>query len=408
VAKARHLAPAPLSVDTLTHERDRIAAWWLKHGPDEEHGGFVGLIDADGKARSGANKGIVLATRILWFFSTLALLDERTDWRQAAERAYASLRHGFHDAEHGGVFWELEANGTVVADKKQSYAQAFAIYACVAWHRASSNAEPLERAMQYFDRLERRVRDRKHGGYLEALSRSWGTLYDLRLGSADLNAPKSANTHLHLLEAYTELYRVSQSPLVEEALRHLVALFFDRIAVARRGPLGTFFDSRWNRLSELQSFGHEIEASWLLWEAVEALRDRRLSEHLLPLILGLAEACLEHGVGADGRLCEQRDPLGGKRSDASVWWVQAEALVGFLNTCRLTGEDRYRRAAETVWRHIQLHHVDAVGGEWFWWPPGEIGIAAPPYKAGFWKGPYHNGRAMIEAARLLVALESPL
>ena len=406
MGKTRPLHPAPLSVAALERERDRIAAWWLAHGPDPAHGGFVGLIDADGRAHSGANKGIVMTTRILWFFSTLALQEDRADWRQAAERAYASLRDGFHDAAHGGVFWELAADGAVVADKKQSYAQAFAIYACVAWHRASGDAEPLDRAMQYFERLERRVRDRKHGGYLEALSRSWGTLYDLRLGAADMNAPKSANTHLHLLEAYTALQRATRSPLVEEALRHLVGLFFDRIAVTGRGPLGTFFDSRWNRLSELQSFGHEIEASWLLWDAVEALQDRRLSEHLFPLVLGLAEACLEHGIGPDGRLCEQRDPLGGQRADTSVWWVQAEALVGFLNAGRLSGEDRYRRAAEAVWRHIDARHIDHEGGEWFWWPPDEVGAGQLPYKAGFWKGPYHNGRAMIEAARHLAAMES--
>ena len=398
--------PAPLTVDALTGERDRIAAWWLAHGPDEAHGGFVGLIDADGEPHAGANKGIVLATRILWFFSTLVLEDDRAGWRGAAARAYASLCDRFHDAEHGGVFWELAADGKTVADKKQTYAQAFAIYACVAWHRASGEAEPLDRAMQYFEKLERRVRDRKHGGYLEALSRSWGTLYDLRLGSSDMNAPKSANAHLHLLEAYTALLRATRSPLVEEALHHLVGLFADRIAVTRNGPLGTFFDSRWNRLSELQSFGHEIEASWLLWDAAEALHSRRLAEHLSPLVLGLAEACLEHGIGADGRLCEQRDPFGGQRSDASVWWVQAEALVGFLNAHRLTGDDRYRRAAEAVWRHIQLRHIDGVGGEWFWWPPGEAGDQPPAYKGGFWKGPYHNGRAMIEAARLLAALES--
>jgi len=405
VGKARQPESAPLNVASLTRERDRIAAWWLDHGPDEAHGGFVGLIDADGRPHPGANKGIVLATRILWFFSALALEEDRAEWRGAAERAYAALRDGFHDAEHGGVFWELAATGETVADKKQTYAQAFAVYACVAWHRASGDPEPLDRAMQYFERLERRVRDRKHGGYLEALSRGWGTLYDLRLGSSDINAPKSANTHLHLLEAYTALLRATRSPLVEEALHHLVGLFADRIAVTGRGPLGTFFDSRWNRLSELQSFGHEIEASWLLWDAAEALQSRRLAEHLSPLVLGLAEACRERGIGSDGRLCEQRDPLGGQRSDTSVWWVQAEALLGFLNAFRLTGDARYRRAAESVWRHIQLRHVDPAGGEWFWWPPGELGCEAPPYKAGFWKGPYHNGRAMIEAARLLAVLE---
>lgn len=391
----------PLEVEALDGELRRLAAWWLERGPDPAHGGFVGEVDARGRPQPAANRSIVLVSRILWFFSELARRQGRADCHAAAERAYACLVQHFHDAEFGGVYWEVGPDGAVIGDRKQTYGQAFAIYGCVAWHRACGAAEPLERALGYFERLEGPVRDRRHGGYLEALSRRWLTLYDLRLGSDDPNAPKSANTHLHLLEAYTELYRAAPSPTVGEALRHLLGLFCDRIALAPEGPLGGFFDSRWNPQPGLQSFGHEIEASWLLCEALDALQDERLAERVRPLALGLARDCLERGVAADGRVCEHRDPDTGERCETSVWWVQAEALVGFLNACRLTGEERYHRAADAVWSHIQRRHIDRAGGEWFWWPPDEPRAGPPPYKAGFWKGPYHNGRAMMEAARLL-------
>ena len=388
----------PLGGRALDEELQRIAKWWLERGPDAAHGGFVGEIDADGRPQPQRNRGIVLLSRILWFFSTLARRQGDPACHDAARRAYGSLCEHFHDADDGGVYWEVAADGRPVSDRKQSYGLAFAIYACVAWHRACGEAEPLQRALSYFDCLERHVRDRRHGGYLEALSRQWLTLYDLRLGEGDMNAPKSTNTHLHLLEAYTELHRAAPSPTTAEALDHLLGLFCDRIALSPRGPLGSFFDSRWNRLGKVQSFGHEIEAAWLLWEAAETLRNPQRTARVRPLSIGLAESCLLQGIGDDGRLCESRDPETGQRQEASVWWVQAEALVGFLTAWRLSGENRYREAAEAVWRHVQARHIDPTGNEWFWWPPDELRESALPYKAGFWKGPYHNGRAMMVAA----------
>jgi len=396
-------ATTRLDARAANAELERIAHWWLTLGTDGKLGGFAGEIGTNNRLRPTASKGAVLTCRILWFFSNLYLRDGKPEYHEAAERAWRYLAERFVDHEHGGIFWELHADGRVLSDRKQIYALAFAIYACAAWHRAGSDPAALDLALSLFEQVERHARDLRHGGYLEAFSRSWGTLRDLRLGGEDLNAPKSTNTHLHLLEAYTSLYLASGSAKVSAALQHLLGLFRDRIAVADETSLGSFFDSRWNRLDQVRSFGHEIEASWLLWEAAAALADAQLQERTKPLVLALADGCLTRGSGPGGRLCEKLDLADGSRSETSVWWVQAEALVGYLNAWEVSGEPRYRSAADSVWAHILSAHIDSERGEWFWFPPGETALGQQPYKAGFWKAPYHNGRAMLECARRLSA-----
>jgi mannobiose 2-epimerase len=393
-------AALPFTRSAALHELHRIADWWMRQTPDPVRGGFVGQVDSQGRRLEEANRGVILNSRILWFFSALARFEERPGYRETAGRALSCLLERFDDPRFGGAVWEVAADGALVNGKKQVYALAFCIHAFAAWFRLTADPHALRKAQDYLELIETHARDTANGGYREAFSRDWQALEDVRLGADDPNAPRSMNSHLHLLEAFTALHHAAPSARTEEALRHAIGLMCSRIFDAGRGHLSPFFDERWRPLSPLISFGHDIEASWLLWEAAGALGDEPTRQQVRPVVGQLAQNCLQRGIGADGQLCESLDPTTQTRLETGVWWVQAEALVGFLNARELTGDARFRHAADGVWRFI-VKHLLASSGEWHWqYPP-----AAPAhYRAGFWKGPYHNGRAMLEACRRFEAL----
>lgn len=385
-------------------ELHRIARWWMDNTLDTDNGGFVGQVNCDGRRLNLANKGLVLNSRILWFFSELSAFDDRPGYFETAQRAFDYLLERFDDPLFGGAVWEVAADGSLVNGKKQVYALAFCIYAFTAWFRLTADARALGQALAYFELIETKARDRLHGGYIEALSRDWQTLEDVRLGADDMNAPKTMNSHLHLLEAYSSLHLAAPSPRMAEALEDVIDLITDRIFDPQRGHLAPFFDSRWNRLSSNVSFGHDIEASWLLCEAAEALGDPGRAQRVRAVAGELAERCLKEGTGSGGQLCEGFEPVTHTRSETSIWWIQAEAIVGFLNAFQLTGEAPYRMAMERVWQHVEEQLLDEAVGEWRWQSPVSHSGGTEHYQAGFWKGPYHNGRAMLEACRRFDAL----
>jgi cellobiose epimerase len=385
--------------DAAIAELERLGRWWVSNLPDDRHGGFFGEIDEDGHPVADACKGLVLHCRLLWFFSEMLRVTGERDYAEAAEAAYRYLTQRFEDRQHGGAYWALSPSGHVISDRKQTYAQCFCVYALAAYHRATSDATALSDARRYFRLIEERTRDRRRGGYIEAFARDWSPVDDMRLGADDMNAPKTMNTHLHFVEAVAALHRVAADEHSAAALRHGLELFVGPI-VAEGGHLGLYFDADWRSLSNDASFGHDIEASWLLADAADALGDPALAARLLPVTTRLAEICVEEGIAAGGQLCQGCDPAGGHREETGVWWVQSEALVGFLRAFCLTGEARYRDAADGVWRFVCGQLIDGRGGEWRWSAPPESRGGAGHYQAGFWKGPYHNGRAMLESIRL--------
>jgi mannobiose 2-epimerase len=389
--------PNRLGKDIAIRELHRIAQWWLDNTVDRTNGGFVGEVDYYGRALAGANKGIILHSRILWFFSTAARIKQVPAYRDAAERAFHYLLNHFDDPEHGGAYWELAADGSPVDCKKQTYALCFCIYGFIAYFRLTADAQAQQKTLQYFDLIETHARDPQFGGYFEAFERDWRVREDVRLAADEMNAPKTMNTHLHLLEAYSALHSAIASPRTDTALRHAVDLFCDRIVNADSGRLHGCFDRQWNVLSTVHSFGHDIEASWLLWEAGEILADARLQSKLKSIVQGLADACHRQSFGDSA--------AAGYRCVDEIWWVQAEAMVGFLNAFQLTGEQRYRSACDDIWRYICQHHIDIVGGEWHWFAATQTNVRDSHYKAGPWKGPYHNGRAMIEVSERLARLD---
>lgn len=378
-----------------------IADWWVMHSPDQEFGGFYGEIDVSNRPKKDASKGIILNARILWFFSEVAQELDDNRYRECAQRAYEYIVEHFFDADFGGVYWELDATGKPINTKKQIYAQAFAIYALVAYFQLTRNEQALAYAVECFTLIERHGIDVVNQGYLEAFTREWMAIDDLRLSEKDLNFPKSQNTHLHILEAYTTLYQVHASEDVGAALRYNIHMFDQYMIDRRTHHLRMFMDLQWKDFSPGYTYGHDIEASWLIAKALESLGDESYTAALTPTLIKVASATLKEAVGDYGQVIDSYDFATRTTNVDTVWWVQAEALVGFLYAAATSGDRRYYTAAVNVWKFIQHYQIDHQQGEWFWLSnldkPGQDSY----YKVGFWKCPYHNGRAMMEAIRYL-------
>lgn len=383
------------------HELIAIADWWVEHAQDVELGGFYGEIDAQNSPVKNASKGVILNTRILWFFSEVARVVDNPAYRACAQRAYEYLLNHFFDKEYAGVYWELDAQGKPINTKKQVYAQAFTIYALCAYYELTRDEHARARALECFGLLELYALDNQHQGYLEAFTRTWEGIDDLRLSEKDLNFPKSQNTHLHILEAYTSLYRIHPSAQVKAALRYTIDLF-DRYMIDKKSfHLRMFMDLEWRDFSPGVTYGHDIEAAWLIAKALEALSDPDYSAVLTPTLIQIAEVTLQEAIGEHGQVKDAYDFATGIVSPDIVWWVQAEALVGFLYAYASTGDKKYFLAAERIWTFIKRYQIDHEKGEWLWLSRLDAPRTESLYKVGFWKCPYHNGRAMLEASRYL-------
>jgi len=375
--------------------KDNILHYWMTRTIDERNGGFIGRIGDDGRPDHEAAKSLVLNTRILWTFSAAfrAFGDDR--YREVAERAYAYVTDKFADRGHGGFFWMVDAKGNPADDRKQVYGQAFAIYALSEFHRATGNREALNLAIATYRLLERYSYDPAHRGYIEAHARDWSETDRLSLGGGDLNERKSMNTHLHVLEAYTNLYRVWPDPEFNRKHKELIEVMLDHIVDPETAHFKLFFDDAWTSKSDLISYGHDIEGSWLLTEAAELAGDAALLARTKRTAIRMAEATLNEGVDADGGLLNEANASGLIDTNKD-WWPQAEAVVGFYNAYQLTGEDRFLDAARRSWAFIERCIIDREDGEWFWSVDREGRPTRGHGKVNVWKCPYHNGRACLE------------
>ncbi len=374
---------------------DNILPFWMTHAPDRERGGFHGAIANDLRVVPQAPRSAILCARILWTFSAAHRRFGAPEYRQMADYAYQTLTGPFWDPEFGGVYWSLNPDGTPLDPRKHHYAQAFAIYGLSEYARAAQSEAARTLAVQLFDRLEVHAFDPVHGGYIEASSREWGALADMRLSARDLNSRKSMNTLLHILEAYTNLLRVWDDPRLRSQHRALLEVFAEKVYDPQTGHLRLFFDDAWNSLLPLDSYGHDIEASWLMWEAAQMHLDPALHERIRPAVLGLAEAVYREGRDSDGSLLYEGRP-GKVHDDSKQWWAQAEALVGFANAYELTGDSKFAAAVGEVWDFIETRLIDRVHGDWFK-ETDRAGRVNPRHmKAGFWDCPYHHSRACFE------------
>jgi mannobiose 2-epimerase len=375
---------------------DRILPFWMDRAVDQRNGGFAGLVYEDGTVASDAPKGSILNARILWTFSAAYAALGGDDLLATAKRAADYFSAHFIDAADGGVFWTVDHTGAPDDERKHVYAQAFAIYALAEYHRATGDDASLQRAIAIFELVEENAYDQVFGGYEEAFSREWFVLDDSRLGADDVDAPKSNNTHLHLLEAYTALLRVWPSALLRTRLAELVNIFTNIIAGGGAAHAQQFFESDWTPVERIVSYGHDIEASWLVLDAADALGDPVIRERAKEMSLRLAASVLDVGFDEEyGGLFTGTDTRGMLDTEKE-WWPQTEAIIGFVNAFTESGNEEYLDAAQATWSFVRRYFRDLEGGEWHRRVSRTGEVRAGHEKVGPWKCPYHNARACLE------------
>ena len=384
-----------LAAEVRTELTRDILPFWAERMQDG-NGGFHGRIDGEGRLVPDAPKGAILNARILWTFAAASRILCDPAWRTVADRAYAQIRDRFYDPVYGGIYWSLDAAGKPLDGKKQFYAIAFAVYGLAEYYRATGEEAVLQLAQRLYRDIEAHSLDAEKGGYREAAARDWSPLADMRLSEKDRNDAKTMNTHLHILEGYTALYRVWKDEGLKRSLTALVQCFLDRI-VRPDGHLGLFFDEDWVSQTEQVSYGHDIECSWLLWETAELLGDPLLMERVRACSLRIADAAIE-GLREDGGMIYESDPATGSMDEDRHWWVQAENVVGCLNQYRLRGDSAWLDRALACWSFIK-EHLLCPDGEWYWSVRADGTPNLEDDRAGFWKCPYHNGRMCLEIIR---------
>ena len=374
---------------------NNILPFWMNKMEDNEQGGFYGEITGNDELRPEASKGAILNARILWTFSAAYRLLKKPEYLKTATRAKRYLIDRFYDPEYGGIYWELDYKGNPLDTKKQIYAIGFAIYGLSEYARATGDAEALEYAQRLFEVIEQHSFDPVQNGYLEALTRDWQPIEDMRLSDKDENEKKTMNTHLHILEPYTNLYRVWKDERLERQLRNLIDVFITRILDPQTGHLNLFFEEDWTNKYRIYSYGHDIEASWLIHEAALVLGDETVLKRIEPLIVRIAQAA-DEGLKPDGSMIYENF-LDKQKIDRELhWWVQAENVVGHINLYQHFGDESALDIAARCWEFIKAKLIDHEHGEWHWSILPDGTVNRKDDKAGFWKCPYHNGRMCME------------
>ncbi|WP_130836420.1 AGE family epimerase/isomerase [Lachnoclostridium sp. Marseille-P6806] len=388
-----------LAQEASAHLRERIIPFWRRLR-DDIYGGYYGYVDYDLHVNREAEKGCILNSRIVWFFSRCFLELGDPELLHEAEHAFRFMREHCFDTEHGGVYWSVTFAGDPLDTTKHTYNQAFSIYALSEYYEASGDPKALDLAMTQFQLIESRMRDEI--GYLEALDLRFRPAVNDKLSENDVVADRTMNTLLHVFEAYTNLYRVSKSEPVKERLVNILRDFAEKIWNPEKRRQEVFFDSCFHSLLDLYSYGHDIETSWLLDRGLEVLAEPELKAQIAPLTDAMADNLLAaaydgHSLPAE---CER-----GVVKENRVWWVQAETVLGFLNAAQKHPErEEYWQAAVSTWEFIRDHVADPrEGAEWFW----EVTKEGKPIQGRPvvepWKCPYHNGRMCLEVMRRLGA-----
>lgn len=377
-------------------ELENILHFWETRMKDVDNGGFYGEIDGLNQLQPNSEKGSVLNARILWTYSAAYNQTKDVKYLELAQYAYAYIRTYFVDQEFGGVYWSVDYKGQPLKTRKQIYGQAFSIYALSEYYIATKDVSALDLAKSLFALIEKYSYDAALGGYFEAFTREWQLEEDLRLSDKDENEKKTMNTHLHIIEGYAALYRVWKDDGLLQQIKHLLSVFKEKIFDSTTKHLILFFDENWQSHHDIVSYGHDIEAGWLLQEAAEIIEDEFWIAETKKMAIALTDATKE-ALDEDGGIWYEKE--GEKWVLQKHWWPQAEAVVGFLNAFQISGDASYLDHAVASWNFISTKIVDHDNGEWLWGIHQDGSPMTEEDKAGFWKCPYHNGRACLEVMR---------
>ena len=363
---------------------------------DEKNGGYYGFMDTDLTLTREAEKGCILNSRILWTFSNAATLLDSKLYLPYAKHAFLFLKNVFWDREHGGIYWSVDAQGKPLDTIKHSYNTAFAIYGLSSYYEASGEEEALLMAKELYLLLETRYKDAY--GYREAFTVDFGPQSNEHLSENGVMASKTMNTTLHIFEAYTELYRVSGFEPAKESLHRILELFGEKIYNPQKKRMEVFFDEKMNTLIDLHSYGHDIETAWLLARGLAVLGEEPLLEKYRPMLESLEDTILNEAFTGTYLPAECEN---GKVLKTGVWWVQCEAVIGFVNAWQQRPQRTdFLAAAGRVWDYLKEYFVDTrEGGEWYneRFPDGSVNKGQPVVSP--WKCPYHNSRMCMEMIR---------
>ncbi|MCL2054271.1 MAG: AGE family epimerase/isomerase [Oscillospiraceae bacterium] len=372
---------------------ERLIPFWDKLR-DDEYGGFYGYVDSELAVDKKADKGLVLTSRILWFYSSCYSIIGGESNLSNARHAYEFVKNKCLDEKNGGVYWMMSHDGQVTDDRKYTYCQSFAIYALCAYYEASKDAEALELALELFDVVEKKCSDEI--SYGDSFSADFKLCLNDELSENGITAEKTMNTVLHLIEAYTVLYAASNRQDIAERVYFLLKLTKEKLFDEKDNKLFVFFTRDMRVLGDVHSYGHDIEAAWLIDRACKVLENEALIDEWRERGLLIAQNILETAFENDA---VNNERCGSEIDKTRVWWVQAESVVGFINAYEQSGELRYLDAALRVWEYIKNVQIDKRPlSEWH----DSVGFDGNPKTArmaGTWKCPYHNGRMCVEVLK---------
>lgn len=390
---------AKLLKKKVAKELNNILDYWETRSLDVKNGGFIGEINANDIKNDKADKGAVLHARILWTFSAAYPVTQKASHLAIAKRAFEYIIKFFYDTQYGGIFWSLKHDGSLKDTKNQIYALAFTIYGLSEYYKVSGNEEALHIAKNLFYEIEAHSYDKEKKGYLEAFQRNWEPIEDLRLSEKDANEKKTMNTHLHIVEAYANLYLVWPDELLKHKILEILEVVRTYFIDKKTGHLKLFFDENWKEKPDVISYGHDIEAAWLLQWCAEVVGDKDVIHKYRKYAVKIARATIE-GIDEDGGLWYEFDPKRKRLIAEKHWWPQAELWIGMINAWQLTQEDSFLRITEKNVAFVQKYIVDKNKGEWIWGIQKDYAPIKKD-KAGFWKCPYHNSRACLELLKRL-------
>jgi mannobiose 2-epimerase len=378
----------------LKLELQSILSYWMENTIDTKNGGFVGQIDYNNNTNNEAEKGSVLNARLLWTFSAAYKISHNQEHLNTAERAFEYISKHFYDTEFGGVFWSIHYDGTPKDTKNQIYALAFAIYGLSEYYSVTKDEKALKMAIALYQKIQKYSYDKVNGGYLEAFTRDWQPIEDLRLSEKDANEKKTMNTHLHIVEGYANLYTVWKDESLRKVIIELLETIEKYFINTETGHLRLFFDENWIEKKDVLSYGHDIEAAWLLLQCAEISGDSTLIANYKKHAIQIADATKE-GIDSDGGLWYEYDPETKELMAEKHWWPQSELMIGYYTAWQLSEKQEYLDIVFKNWDFTQKYIIDKEKGEWFWGIYADYSTMEKD-KAGFWKCPYHNGRACIE------------
>ena len=375
-----------------------ILPFWTKL-VDKENGGFYGVVDYDLNVDKKADKGGIVASRFLWTYSAAYRVTRDEKYLAIADHLYDFLVKKLYDQEYNGLYWMVDFKGNPKDTRKHVYTQSFGIYAFSEYYRATNHLEALEMAKKLYFLIEENGFNTENNAYKEEFNREWIEIPNEMLSENGVMADITMNTHIHVLEAYTTLYKAWPNEGLKARLENLLQILFDKIYDQDSKFLGVFFDKNWKNLLAIKSFGHDIEASWLIDETLKAIGSEK--PEYVQMVMDIAHNIADYAMQEDGSLINEQ--VDDEVDQTRVWWVQAEAAVGFMNAYQRSNDEKFLTLATNLWNYIKNNIIDSrENGEWYWsiepdGTPSVRNIGDP------WKASYHNGRFCLEIIERVAA-----